>query len=212
MAETFKLPTIYPITHGRLSGLSHLEQIRALVEGGASIVQIRDKDASPREFFESAQECVEKNNVLVIVNDRVDVAMMTDADGVHLGQDDLPPTEARKLLGPDAIIGFSTHTIEQAEAAIELPVDYIAFGPIFSTATKSDHEGVVGIELLRKIRIRIGDFPLVAIGGIDLENLQDVMEAGADSVAMISEIVSDPAKIVENMRKALRMAEYAKKD
>jgi len=137
--------------------------------------------------------------------------MMTGTSGVHLGQDDLPPLEARKLLGRDAIIGFSTHTIEQAEAALELPVDYIAFGPIFPTATKRDHEEVVGLEMLRKMRSRIGDFPLVAVGGINLENLVDVIEAGADSVAMISALVSDSAKVVQNMRIATRLAENAKK-
>ena len=210
MAE-FKLPTIYPITDARLSGISYSEQIALLTQGGASLVQIRDKHASSREFFESAQECVEQNNVLVIVNDRVDIAMMTDAGGVHLGQDDLPPTEARKLLGPDAVIGFSTHTIAQAEAALELPIDYIALGPIFPTATKSDHQEVVGLEMLRTIRSRIGSFPLVAIGGINLQNLEDIINAGADSAAMISALVSDPAKVVENMRIAIRLAENARK-
>lgn len=210
MAE-FKLPTIYPITDPRLSGLSHSQQIGSLVEGGASLVQIRDKDASSREFFENVLECVNKTGARVIINDRVDIAMMTGADGVHLGQDDLPPLEARKLLGPDAIIGFSTHTIEQVEVAIQLPVDYIAFGPIFPTATKRDHEEVVGLEMLRKIRSRIGDFPLVAIGGINLQNLEDVIKAGSDSGAMVSALVSDPAKIVENMRNATRLAENARK-
>lgn len=210
MAE-FKLPTIYPITDPRLSGLSHSEQIVLLGEGGASIVQIRDKDASSRNLFESVRDCIKQNIIRVIVNDRVDIVTMTDAGGVHLGQGDLPPLVARELLGRDAIIGFSTHTIDQAEGALELPVDYIAFGPIFPTATKRDHEEVVGLEMLRKIRSRIGDFPLVAVGGINLENLVDVIEAGADSAAMISALVSDPANVVENMRIASRLAENTRK-
>ena len=208
MAE-FKLPKVYPITDPRLSGLSHSEQIGSLIEGGASLVQIRDKYASSKEFFEIVRECVEIQDVRLIVNDRVDIAMMAGADGVHLGQDDLSPTEARKLLGPDAIIGFSTHTIEQAVAALELPVDYIAFGPIFPTTTKPDHDAVVGLGTLRKIRGRIGNFPLVGIGGINLENLAAVIDAGADSVAMISALVADPSTIVKNMRKALRLGENA---
>ncbi|PYS89738.1 MAG: thiamine phosphate synthase [Acidobacteria bacterium] len=208
MAE-LKLPKVYPITDPRLSGLSHSEQIGSLIEGGASLVQIRDKYASSKEFFEIVRECVEIQDVRLIVNDRVDIAMMAGADGVHLGQDDLSPTEARKLLGPDAIIGFSTHTIEQAVAALELPVDYIAFGPIFPTTTKPDHDAVVGLGTLRKIRGRIGNFPLVGIGGINLENLAAVIDAGADSVAMISALVADPSTIVKNMRKALRLGENA---
>jgi len=207
----FKLPTIYPITDSGLSGLSHSEQIVLFAEGGASLVQIRDKDASSSDLFETVRDCIKQNSIRVIINDRVDIAMMTGTSGVHLGQEDLPPLEARKLLGRDAIIGFSTHTIEQAEAALELPVDYIAFGPIFPTATKRDHEEVVGLEMLRKMRSRIGDFPLVAVGGINLENLVDVIEAGADSVAMISALVSDSAKVVQNMRIATRLAENAKK-
>ena len=207
----FKLPTIYPITDSALSGLSHSEQIVLFAEGGASLVQIRDKDASSSDLFETVRDCIKQNSIRVIINDRVDIAMMTGTSGVHLGQDDLPPLEARKLLGRDAIIGFSTHTIEQAEAALELPVDYIAFGPIFPTATKRNHEEVVGLEMLRKMRSRIGDFPLVAVGGINLENLVDVIEAGADSVAMISALVSDSAKVVQNMRIATRLAENAKK-
>ncbi|MFL6466786.1 MAG: thiamine phosphate synthase [Pyrinomonadaceae bacterium] len=208
----FKLPKIYPLTDRNLSGLSHLEQLMALAEGGARIVQIRDKHASSREYFDSVQQCLKfssGNNIKLIVNDRVDIAMVLNADGVHLGQEDLPPVEARKLLGPNVIIGFSTHTIEQAAEATRAPIDYIAFGPIFQTTTKSDHENIVGLELLQEVRQQTGDLPLVAIGGIDLSNLADVFAAGADSAAMISALVADPPNIAENTRKALSIVQSA---
>jgi thiamine-phosphate diphosphorylase len=143
---------------------------------------------------------------VLIVNDRVDIAMALGADGVHLGQDDLPPLEARRLLPPGGIIGVSTHSVEQAADAIKLPVDYIAAGPIFPTTSKADHEPVVGLEGLEKIREATGKLPLVAIGGITLENCRDVFSAGADSVAMISALVSDPPEITAKMRRALEIA------
>src|SRR5262245_53569336 len=124
MPSTFRLPTIYPITDTRLSGLSHFDQIKALLEGGARLVQIRDKTSPSLDLFESAKECLElcrEHGVPLIVNDRVDIALAVGADGVHLGQDDLPPREAREILPPGTIIGFSTHSYEQAVEAINLP-------------------------------------------------------------------------------------------
>ena len=207
-ARKFELPSVYPITDRTISGLSHQEQISKLIEGGAKFIQVRDKIASSREFFEAATECLEitrKANAKLIVNDRVDIAILIGADGVHLGQDDLPPVEARKLLGGDAIIGFSTHTFEQARVGQELPVDYIAFGPIFETKTKLDRDPVVGPDVLRRVREEIPDIPLVAIGGINLENVGSIFEAGANSAAMISELISDPENITSIMRKALEI-------
>lgn len=206
MNARFTLPKIYPITDTEISGLSHLEQTKALIAGGATLIQIRDKTSSSTALFDAARECLEycrSKNVKLIVNDRVDIAMIVKADGVHLGQDDLPPSEARKLLGPDAIIGFSTHTLEQALAAIKDPVDYIAFGPIFSTSTKADHDAVVGLEQLTTVRTKIGSFPMVAIGGINLENGAEVLKAGADSVAMISALGGKTGSIEQNTRKAI---------
>lgn len=206
MPTDFKLPRIYPITDTRISGISHLEQIELLARGGASLVQIRDKSATSRELFESVRVCLEHRERLgikLIVNDRVDIAMLLGADGVHLGQDDLPPAEARKILGPKAIIGFSTHTLEQALDAVSLPINYIAFGPIYEPRSKADHEAVVGLEKLREVRKSVGSFPLAAIGGIDFENMGEVFSAGADSVAMISALVSDPSRVTETMRNAV---------
>ena len=195
---TFTLPKIYPITDTRISGLTHLEQVKRLVAGGARFVQLREKHASPTEFYEAAMEVMKfarENDIKVIINDRVDIALAANANGVHLGQSDLPPRQARQLLLPDMIIGFSTHSPSQALAAIQLPVDYIGYGPVFPTTTKQDPDTVVGVEGLMAIRQLIGDFPLVAIGGIGDENLKSVFEAGADSAAIVSEILSDPAKI-----------------
>ena len=183
-----RLPRIYPITNVELSGISHTGQVRSLVEAGCRFVQIREKSRSGREIFNAVTESVAIANeagVHVIVNDRVDVAIAARAHGIHLGQDDLPPQEARRLLGDEAIIGYSTHSVEQAIDAVNLPIDYIAIGPIFATATKDRPDPIVGLENLRKVREAIGEFPLVAIGGINISNLRDVLTAGADSAAVI---------------------------
>ncbi len=199
----FTLPKIYPITDTRISGLSHLDQLRRLNEGGASLVQLRGKTETPREFYKAAAEAVDfarAAGMLVIINDRADISLAAGADGVHLGQNDLSPVQARKLLGKRSIIGFSTHSVEQARAALELPIDYIAVGPIFATSTKSDHEALVGLAGLRSVREAIGALPLVAIGGINRGNSVLAFEAGADSVAMISDLLSDPDQIAKRMR------------
>ncbi len=183
------LPKIYPITDARLSGLSHAEQVRRLGAGGATLVQLREKHLSPREFYREAEDALRvarELGVRLIINDRADIAHALAADGVHLGQDDLPPAAARGLLGERAVIGFSTHNEEQAREAIELPVDYLAIGPIFPTSSKENPDPVVGLEGLRRVRRIVGQIPLVAIGGIRPENAREVLRAGADSVAVIS--------------------------
>jgi thiamine-phosphate pyrophosphorylase len=192
------LPKIYPITDVSLAGISHAEQVGRLIAGGATFIQLREKHASPRDFFEAAKPAIEiarKNNVMIIINDRVDIARALGADGVHLGQDDLPPNAAREVLGPDAIIGFSTHSVEQAIDAAGLPIDYVAIGPIFETKTKENPDPIVGLDGLAEVKKNIGNIPLVAIGGIDLDNVLDVLAAGADSIALVSAIIGDPALI-----------------
>lgn len=194
------LPKIYPITDTRISGLSHAEQVRRLIAGGARLVQLREKHLPSGDFYADAKAVVETArgaDVRIIVNDRVDLAMALGADGVHLGQDDLPPAAARRLLGAGKIIGFSTHTLKQARAAFDEPIDYIAFGPVFPTASKENPYPVVGLEKLAAVRDAIGNFPLVAIGGITPENIAEVFAAGADSTALISSLVKDPARISE---------------
>jgi thiamine-phosphate pyrophosphorylase len=196
------LPKIYPITDIRLSGLSHVEQVRKLIDGGATFVQLRDKRSSPRQFYEQVVECVRiahDKNVQIIINDRVDIALVAKADGVHLGQDDMPPERARLLLGETAIIGFSTHSIEQAKLAASLPIDYVAIGPIFATSTKENPDPLVGLDGLVAVKAAAGNRPVVAIGGINQANLRDIFDAGADSVAMIGAIFSAADQITSQM-------------
>lgn len=200
------LPRLYPITDARLSGLSHAEQVSRFADGGATLVQLREKHLSPAEFYreaEAALEVARRRRVRLIINDRADIALALGADGLHLGQDDLPPEAARKLLGPQALIGFSTHSIEQAIAAARLPVDYIAIGPIFPTSSKQNPDPAVGLDGLRRVRRALGIRPLVAIGGITLETAPDVIAAGADSVAAISLLLREPAKIERRVRELL---------
>jgi len=197
------LPRIYPITDTQISGLSHLEQVRRLVAGGAEFIQLREKHASPRDFFEQANAVINfarGRGVKILINDRVDIARALKADGVHLGQDDLSPELARQILGPEAIIGFSTHSIEQVIAAVDLPIDYVAYGPIFQTTTKENPDPVVETEAIKTIRQSIGDLPLVAIGGISGNKLRSVIQAGADSAAMIGAILSEPDNIADQYK------------
>ena len=198
------LPKIYPITDVSLSGLSHAEQVRRLIDGGATFIQLREKHASPREFFEAAKPAVElahAANVRIIINDRVDIARALAADGVHLGQDDLPPNAARQILGSEAIIGYSTHSVEQAIQAAKFDIDYIAIGPVFETTTKENPDPVVGLRGLTDVKKQIGTIPLVAIGGINLDNINKVFSAGADSSALISALVRQPRFISSTLRK-----------
>lgn len=189
---SFQLPKIYPITDTGVSGLSHARQVELLVAGGATLVQLREKHASPREFYYAALEAMSiarKLGVLLIINDRVDIAIAVKADGVHLGQDDLPPDRARSLLGESRIIGFSTHSPEQAVAANSAPVDYVAIGPVFQTSTKESPDPVVGLRTIRELKSLMTK-PVVAIGGITLQTASSVIEAGAGSVAVISDLLS----------------------
>lgn len=201
--DRFRLPRVYALTDVQLSGLSHAEQVTWLRLGGASLVQLREKQMPALEFYEEAKAAVaivEGTGMQLIVNDRVDVALAVGADGVHLGQDDLPPDAARKLLGPTAIVGYSTHNVDQAVEAVKLPIDYLAIGPVFPTTSKTDTFPVIGLDGLRAVRRAIGKFPLVAIGGITHANARDAVEAGADSVAVISALLSDPNRIPEMTR------------
>lgn len=200
------LPKLYPITDSRLSRLSHAEQVRRLAAGGATFIQLREKHLTPREFYKEAEEALRvarSCGVRLIVNDRVDIALALKASGVHLGQDDLPPAAARELLGERAIIGFSTHTVEQATKAARLPVDYIAIGPIFETTSKENPDAFVGLDGLRRVRQAVGKIPLVAIGGIKRESILKTLAAGADAVAVISLLLDGQAEIEDRTREIL---------
>lgn len=202
------LPRVYPITDRRLSGLSHAEQVTRLIEGGATLIQLRDKHSTPAEFYREAAAALKvarEQGVRLIINDRVDIALALNADGVHLGQTDMPAEAARRLLGPQAIIGFSTHNLEQAKRATALPVDYLAFGPVFPTSTKEHPDPTTGLDALREISAIKGSMPLVAIGGISFETGIEVLESGADSLSLIAQLLSESSLIVQNMSKILAL-------
>lgn len=188
---------LYAITDVGITRLSHCSQVERLIAGGARLIQLREKEMAPRQFYDDALRALSvarSRGVQVIINDRVDIALALGADGVHLGQDDLPPVSARKLLGNDAVIGLSTHNLEQVIAAARLPLDYLAIGPIFRTATKKNPEPPVGLDGLKRIR-EVMELPLVAIGGITLANAPEVLSTGADAVAVISSLLDDPSRI-----------------
>ena len=192
-----RLPRVYPIldTESLDARAIALETAAAaFLDGGAGILQIRHKRQWSRGFFASARTvarlCREAGATL-IVNDRADFALLLEA-GLHVGQDDLPPRDARQLMGRDAMVGFSSHNVAQLCAAGGEPVDYVALGPVFATASKLNPDPVTGIEEIRRCRSLI-EKPLVAIGGITLENALDVLRAGADSVAVIAGLLPDRA-------------------
>jgi thiamine-phosphate pyrophosphorylase len=169
-----------------------------LAEAGVTLIQLRDKHAPARAIFDASRRLVAElasRGVRVIVNDRPDVAAITAAGGVHVGQEDLPVEEARKIVGARRWVGVSTHNLEQFRAANTTSADYIAVGPIFSTATKANPDPVVGLDFLRAVR-QITRKPLVAIGGITIQSAESVFRAGADSVAVVSDLLQapDPAK------------------
>jgi len=204
------IPKVYPITDTAISGLSHAQQVVQLVAGGATLIQLREKKLQAREFYQDALEVMEiarSHSVKVIINDRVDLALALRAHGVHLGQTDMPVAAARRLLGENAVIGYSTHNIAQVQAALQLQIDYLAFGPIYATSSKENPDPVAGLRELAVVRSLAGRFPLVAIGGINAGNLRAVLDAGADSAAVISAIVGKPLAINEKLRDLMALAD-----
>jgi thiamine-phosphate pyrophosphorylase len=186
-----KLPAFYPVLDAdRVAAVPAAE---ALLEAGARILQFRHKSFLSRAAFEDAariSELCRRAGALFVVNDRADIAALLGA-ALHLGQDDLTPADALRILPAGSIIGFSTHNREQLRAADAEPVDYLAIGPIFPTASKQNPDPVVGLERLRALRPLTGK-PLVAIGGITRESASQVFEAGADSVAIIGDLIAQP--------------------
>jgi thiamine-phosphate pyrophosphorylase len=163
---------------------------RRLLAGGARLIQIRDKEASARVLVDEVGALASDapEDASIVVNDRADVALVANADGVHVGQADLPSGGARALLGPNAIIGTSVHNTEQARAALDLPIDYLAVGPVFRTTTKANPDPELGLAGLEAI-CQISTLPVVAIGGIRLEDVAPVFRAGAASVAVIRDLI-----------------------
>jgi thiamine-phosphate pyrophosphorylase len=183
-----------------------------LMSGGASIIQLRDKrdDALPSLSCARELRRITRNRAQFILNDRADLALAADADGVHVGQQDLPPAVIRKIFAeaevgktkPRLWIGFSTHNLDQVRQANSMPVDYVAVGPVFATSSKAKPDPVVGLEGVRQARQETTK-PLVAIGGITRSNCLGVREAGADSVAVISDLLESPVKAVEEFLRIL---------
>ncbi|HEY6271005.1 MAG TPA: thiamine phosphate synthase [Terriglobales bacterium] len=212
------LPCIYPIIDlgyfatdkDPLSKISDFAE--DLMSGGATLIQLRDKRGDALSSLSYARELrrITRNRAQLIINDRADLALAADADGVHLGQDDLPPAVIREIFAEveegkekrRLWIGFSTHNLDQVRQANSMPVDYVAVGPVFGTSSKAKPDPVVGLEGVRQARQETTK-PLVAIGGITRSNCLGVREAGADSVAVISDLLESPVKAVEEFLRIL---------
>ena len=194
-------PRLYAIVDaGRAarSGWAPVDLARAYLVGGARLLQLRAPGVDTGTLVDWARQIVAlaaPRGARVIVNDRCDVALLSGADGVHVGQDDLPASVARELLGPGAVLGLSTHDAPQVEAALRQPVSYVAVGPVHDTRTKDTGYAPVGLEAVRRAALAAGGLPVVAIGGITLEAAPAVLRAGAASVAVISDLLrgGDPA-------------------
>jgi thiamine-phosphate pyrophosphorylase len=207
------LPRLYVILDAALSPLPERECAIRLVEAGVRLLQYRNKSATARRLLDVSRELAEAvgpREVLFFVNDRPDIAFLAGASGVHVGQDDIDVEAARRVVGPEKWVGVSTHNLEQFERAAASSADYIAVGPIFGTSTKANPDPVVGVEFVRQARARTRK-PIVAIGGITLERGADVIEAGADSVAVISGILSapDPGERARQYITTLEAAKHA---
>lgn len=202
MKRVWPKTDLYGITDHALSlGRDNISVVRELLEEGIKIIQYREKE---RKMGVMLEECrairrlTREYEATFIVNDHVDIALLVDADGVHVGQDDLPVAEVRRLLGPDKIIGLSTHSPEQARMAISAGADYIGVGPIYATKTKKDVCEPVGLEYLKYVVDNL-EIPFVAIGGIKASNINDVVKAGARCCVVVSAFVG-----AENIRGAVR--------
>lgn len=173
------------------AAIAPLDVLRACLDAGATFIQLRAKTLESGAFLtlsEAAVALAAPFDGQIIVNDRVDVARLAGAAGVHVGQDDLPPSAARTILGAAAIVGYSTHTLEQADAALREPVTYLAVGPVYGTRSKDTGYDPVGLDLVRAVSRRAGPVPVVAIGGITLDTAGAVLDAGATSVAIIGDL------------------------
>ena len=206
-AEAFSKIDLYPVTCEKLSaGRSNIEVLEGLIEGGAKVVQLRDKEASPGYFYRMAvvfRQMTAKAGMLLIVNDYVDIALAVDADGVHLGQDDMPP-EAVREIAPELVIGVSTHSLEQALTAQAAGADYINIGPIFPTGTKEVAVKVMGPEAVTEIGSKV-NIPFTVMGGIKESNMDKVLERGARRLAVVTAVTEaeDIAGTTKKMRERI---------
>ena len=207
------LPRLYVILDATLITSPERDCALSLAEAGVRLLQYRNKSATARQYLASSRELAEllcPRGVSFFVNDRPDVAVLAGGSGVHVGQDDLDVEQARHVVGHERLVGISTHNLEQFERAAASSADYIAVGPVFSTSSKANPDPVVGLDFIRKAR-RLTDKPVVAIGGITLERAALVIEAGADSVAVISGILTapEPAQRARQYMDTLETAKHA---
>jgi thiamine-phosphate pyrophosphorylase len=207
-----RLPAFYPILDTEVAARHGVDPVFAaagILEAGAQVLQFRHKGFLSREIFEQmgriAALCRDAR-VLFVVNDRADLAVLMGA-ALHLGQDDLPPTAARRVTGPETLIGFSTHNERQLRAAQSEPVDYLALGPIFGTASKDNPDPTVGLEELRRLRT-LTERPLVAIGGITRDNARDVLAAGAGSLSVIGDLFPANGNVRARVEDWLRLTTF----
>jgi thiamine-phosphate pyrophosphorylase len=204
--NAIKLPGLYPILDAgqfpRHEAL--LAAAQELILGGVTLLQYRNKTSPARQMLEDACELKQRfgGSVRLIMNDRADLCLAAEFDGVHVGQDDLSPEGARRVIGPDIWLGVSTHNPEQLKEADASTADYLAIGPVFATSSKERPDPVIGLDGVRRAR-QLTRKSLVAIGGITRANALDVIQAGADSVAVISDLVRDPRKSAEEFFRVL---------
>jgi thiamine-phosphate pyrophosphorylase len=192
MPQSAVFPTLYAILDPELSNTPLATLANSLADAGVELMQLRDKRGSARQIYSQAKELeavLDPLKAHLIVNDRPDIAAMTASAGVHVGQEDLPVEEARRICGSSRWVGVSTHNLEQLREAAATSADYIAVGPIFQTSTKENPDPVVGLDFLRAAR-QLTRKPLVAIGGITIDSAADVFRAGADSVAIIRDLLA----------------------
>jgi thiamine-phosphate pyrophosphorylase len=182
----------YFITDAHLSRRGNLSDVKSALQAKVKVVQYRNKSATTRDMLKEALELKRAcKNTIFLVNDRLDIALAVNADGVHLGRHDMPYALARKLLGKNKVIGLTVHSLKEAKLAQKLGADYLGVSPIFATKTKSDSGKPCGVELIKKIKRQL-DIPIIAIGGINLKNAPRVISAGADGLCAISAVVTKP--------------------
>jgi thiamine-phosphate pyrophosphorylase len=202
-----KFPSLYAILDAAClqNADAMLSAAEELASAGCTLLQYRNKSNNARQMLDRARELRNRlpASVKLIMNDRADLCLAAGFDGVHVGQDDLLPESVRKIIGPERWLGVSTHNPEQLQAADQTSADYVAIGPVFSTSNKDRPDPVVGLEGVRRARL-LTRKPLVAIGGITRANAASVIEAGADSVAVISDLLRDPRKSAEEFFRILR--------
>lgn len=200
--------SLYLVTDRSLSlGRSLVDVVDKAVKGGVTMVQLREKEASSRDFYNLAVElkkCLQPYNVPLIINDRLDIALACDAEGLHIGQSDIPYSVARKILGKDKIIGLSVESLQDVIEANNLDIDYIGISPVFDTSTKTDTATALGLEGIKEIS-KISNHPSVGIGGINLANASQIIHSGADGIAVVSAIMSavDPQKAATELLNAM---------